>query len=56
LVGHGENSWEGGGSRKAEVLRHGVEEPDLRKLDGEVRNEDELRALPLFFCGRDLLL
>ena len=56
LVGHGEQSWEGSGSRKAEVLRHGVEEPDLGEFDSEVRDEDELGALPLFSCGRDLLL
>ena len=56
LVCHGEDRREGGGSRKAEVLRHGMEEPDLREFDGEVRDEDELCALPLFSCGRDLLL
>jgi hypothetical protein len=56
LVCHGEKRWEGSGSLKTEVLRHGVEEPDLREFDGEVRDEDELCALPLFLCGRDLLL
>jgi hypothetical protein len=56
LVSHGEKRREGGGRRKAEVLGHGVEEPDLRKFDGKVRNKDELCALPLFSCGRDLLL
>ena len=56
LVGHGEDGWEGSGSLETEVLRHGVEEPDLREFDGEVRNEDELCALPLLLCGRNLLL
>ena len=42
--------------RESEVLRHGVEEPDLRELDGKVRKEDERRALPLFLCGWDFLL
>jgi hypothetical protein len=56
LVGHGEERWEGDGSLETAVLRHGMEEPDLREFDGEVRDEDELCALPLFSCGRDLLL
>lgn len=56
LVGHCENGRERSGSLETEVLRHGVEEPDLREFDGEVRNEDELCALPLLLCGRDLLL
>lgn len=56
LVGHGEDRWEGSGSLETEILRHGVEEPDLREFDGEVRNEDELCALPLLLCGRNLLL
>ena len=56
LVGHGPDGWEGDGSLETTVLRHGVEEPDLREFDGEVRDEDELCALPLLSCGRDLLL
>jgi hypothetical protein len=33
-----------------------VEQPDLRKLDGEVRKEDKERALSLFPGGGDLVL
>ena len=50
LVGHGEDGGEGNGGLEAEVLGHGVEEPDLRELDGEVGEEDEFGAVPLFFC------
>lgn len=56
LVCHSEERGEGDGSLETEVLRHGVEEPDLREFDGEVRDEDELCTLPLFSCGRDLFL
>jgi len=31
-----------------------VEEPDLRELDGAVRNEDERSTLPLFLPCRNL--
>lgn len=37
------------------VFGHGVEEPDLGQFDGEVGEEDELRAVPLFGCGGDFL-
>ena len=33
-----------------------MEEPDLWKLDGKVREEDELGAIPLLGCRRDFLL
>ena len=56
LVGHCEERGEGNGGFEAGVLCHRVEEPDLRKLDGEVGDEDEFRALPLFSCGGHLLL
>lgn len=56
LVGHCEDRREGNGGFETEVLRHGVEEPDLREFDGEVGDEDEFRTLPLLSCGRDLLL
>jgi len=56
LVCHGEERGEGNGGFKAGVLCHRVEEPNLRKLDGEVGDEDEFGALPLFFCGGHLLL
>ena len=39
----------------ATVFRHGVEEPDLGQLDGEVGEEDEPRAGPLLCGGGDLL-
>lgn len=56
LIGHGPDGGEGNGGREAAVLRHGVEAPDLRQFDGEVRDEDEFRALPLLSRGGDLLL
>lgn len=56
LVGHGPDGGEGNTGLKAAVLRHGVEEPDLREFDGEVGDEDEFCAFPLFFCGGHLLL
>ena len=33
-----------------------MEEPDLGELDGEVREEDEFGAVPLFFDGWDFCL
>jgi hypothetical protein len=33
-----------------------VEEPDLGELDGEVGEEDEFGAVPLFGCCGDFLL
>jgi hypothetical protein len=56
LVGHCPDGREGNGGLEAEVLRHGVEAPDLREFDGKVGDEDELRALPLLACGGNLLL
>ena len=41
---------------EAEVVRDGVEEPDLRQFDGAVLEEDEEGAVPLFFPGRNFLL
>jgi hypothetical protein len=41
---------------QAAVLGHRVEEPDLWEFDGEVREEDEEGALPLFERGGDFLL
>lgn len=44
------------GGGQAEELSHRVKEPDLRQLDGEMRQENELRACPLFSeCGHFLL-
>ena len=48
--------WEGNGDGHAHEVRHGMEEPYLWKFDGEVADEDEFRAVPLFFCGRYFLL
>lgn len=42
--------------RHSEKLAHRVEEPDLRKFDGEMREENEERALQLLPCRRDLVL
>lgn len=41
---------------KTEVSSNGVEEPDLRKLGGEVADEDNGGAIPLLPKSRDLLL
>jgi hypothetical protein len=56
LEGHLIDTRERNGVAEAEELAHGVEEPDLRELDGEVGEEDEEGALPLFPCSRDLIL
>lgn len=56
LEGHFEERGEGRGGREAEILRHRVEEPDLRELDGEVAEEDEFGALPLLFGGGEFVL
>jgi hypothetical protein len=56
LVGHLPHAGKGNGRAKAEVLAHGVEEPDLREFDGEVGEENEEGALPLFVGSRDFLL
>lgn len=47
--------WEGNAGVHAAHLSHWVEEPDLRKFDGEMTEEDEFRAGPLLFDGWDLL-
>ena len=41
--------------RHAEELGHGVEEPDDGELDGEMAEQDLLRARPLFGGRRDLV-
>jgi hypothetical protein len=56
LVGHCEEGGEGDAGFEAAVLRHRVEEPNLREFDGEVGDEDELGAFPLFSCGGHFLL
>jgi hypothetical protein len=56
LVGHLEKGRERHGGAETKELAHRVEEPDLRKFDGEVGEEDEERALPLFPSGGDFLL
>ena len=56
LEGHLIDTRERDGVAEAEELAHGVEEPDLRELDGEVGEEDEEGALPLFPSSRDLIL
>ena len=47
---------EGHAGPHAEEDGHRVEEPDLRQLDGEVREEDEPGAVPLLGGGGDFLL
>jgi len=56
LPGHGIPRREGDGSRQAEELAGRVEEPDLRELDGEMREEDEFGAGPLFGQGGHFML
>jgi len=56
LVGHLVDAGEGNGSLEAEVLAHGVEHPDLGKLDGEVGQEDEGGALCLLPSSGNFLL
>ena len=47
---------EGDRRLEAKVLAHGVEQPDLGKLDGEVGEEDEESALHLLPSSGDLVL
>lgn len=56
VEGHLVDAGERDGGAQTEELAHGVEEPDLGELDGEVGEEDEEGTLPLFPCGRDFLL
>lgn len=56
LVGHLVDRRERNAGLETEVLAHGVEKPDLRKLDGEVGKKDEAGALGLLPDGRDLVL
>ena len=52
LEGHLVHARERDRGGEADVLAHGVEEPDLGEFDGEMRKEDEESALPLFpGCG-----
>ena len=56
LVGHLVERRERNAGLETEVLAHGVEQPDLRKLDSEVGEEDEKRALCLLPGRGDLVL
>lgn len=56
LKGHLVDAREGNCCAETKELAHGVEEPDLRKLDGEVRKEDKKGTLPLLPRGGDLVL
>jgi hypothetical protein len=47
LVGHLGPGGEGNAGLHAEVHAHRMEQPDLRELDGEVTEQDQLGALPL---------
>lgn len=47
---------EGDAGAHAEEDGHGVEDPDLRELDGEVGEEDHFGAVPLFSSGGDFAL
>ena len=39
-----------------EVLRHGMEKPNLRKFNGEMADKNESCAVPLLLRGGDFLL
>lgn len=54
--GHLPERGEGHAVVHAEVSRNGVEKPNLGQLDGEVAQEDQAGALPLFLQGRNFLL
>lgn len=56
LAGHLEEWRERHARLHPEELSHRVEEPDLRQLDGEVRDQDQLGAVPLLGRGGDFLL
>ena len=56
LIGHLVEGRERDVGLKTKVLAHRVEQPDLRKLDREVRQEDEKRALQLLPGGGNLVL
>ena len=47
---------EGHAGAHAEEDGHGVEDPDLGELDGEVGEEDHFGAVPLFLDGGDFAL
>lgn len=48
--------WERSGRLHSDVDGHRMKEPDLGELDGEVGEQDEGSALPLFSNGRDFVL
>jgi hypothetical protein len=56
LESHLVDAREGDRGLEAEVLAHGVEQPDLGKFDREMREEYEKRALCLLPSGRDFVL
>lgn len=56
MEGHLANRREGDAEAHAEVGRDGVEEPDLRELDGEVAKENQAGTFPLLFHCRYFLL
>jgi hypothetical protein len=56
LVCYGPDCRERHCSGETEVLRHGMEKPDLRELDCEVTEQHQFRAVPLLSRGRYLVL
>lgn len=54
LIGHLEPGRKGDAGVHSEVLAHGMEEPDLRELDGEVAEKNELGASPLLCSSGNL--
>lgn len=56
LEGHLCPCGEGYACVHTKVFTHGVKEPDLGKLDGEVGEKDHLSATPLLFDGGNFLL
>lgn len=54
LVGHLQRRRERNASFETKELGHGVEEPDLGKLDGKVAQQHQGGALPLLLSGGNL--
>ena len=55
LESHCGQAWEWNSCIHSTVFRHWVEQPDLREFDGEMAEENEFGALPLFCCGWNLV-
>ena len=56
LVGHFQKGRERNGGGQTAELGHRVEQPDLGEFDGEVTEEHEHGAVPLFLRGRHFMV